>query len=96
MSEKAKPFTVDPVKDAFRRMQAPVPPRVKVNTRNLPVVAPFSENGSAESTPTPQITYSPGPPGGHAKAAREEIKSSVDEGIQLNERLQRRKRRSGY
>lgn len=96
MSEKPTPFTVDPVTDAFRRMQKGEQHRVGAATKNREMVAPFSVDGFEAESPPVRAKTTPEPPGGHARVAQRKTLTFIEEGLTEAERLQKQKRRSSY
>lgn len=90
------PFTVDPVTDAFRRMQKGEQHRVGADTKNRKVVTPFSEAGFVEESSPIRAATTPEPPGGHARDTQRKTLEFIEEGLTEAERLQKQKRRSSY
>jgi len=94
---KVPSFTVEPVKDSFRRMLTSKPSPVGAGTKNRVVVAPFSENvPPPEPSSPPSRATSHEPIGGHAGGPRKEMSRFREKGLAEQERLQRQKRRLSY
>jgi hypothetical protein len=88
---KPQPFTVDPVKDAFRKMQTPGPTRVIRHRPPKVETPPFSEDGISPSSS--KGNKSPEPLGGHSRQTTRRRTEFFEEGLQEADRLQRRRRR---
>lgn len=92
------PFTIDPVKDAFRKMQKAKPSRPGAGTINRKVVTPFTEDGREQtpSTSTIRTGTRSEQRDGTGAATRRKISKFYEEGLAESERLQKRSRRTSY
>lgn len=93
MVEKAKPLTVDPVTDSFRKMQKGKASRPGAGTKNRHVVAPLTKDGRNAASSTIRLRRDSAPLGGHGADTQRKTLKFYEKGLSEAERLRQRRRR---